>query len=198
MLFAGAVHEGKLCAPRVNSQDGRADLITYNFNTRGFSAVKVICDEVSRQRNSLYFIQPGPAGCLEQLLAVHDDVLIRYGRKPWQPACLHCYALHVYEACDQMYCMAYSMAWPIAIVSHCSKACLHVARTYIHTEPAHRRGQLGAAPNTRPGWGWLQGIPFPSVEVISDPAGVAILAVDMRDVHLPLPFVQSTCRERMA
>ena len=81
MLSAGAVHEGTLYVPRVNSQDRGADLSTYNFD--------------SREWDSLSCNEPRPTGCLVQLLAVHDDVLIRYGRKPWQSACLHCYALHV-------------------------------------------------------------------------------------------------------
>ena len=91
-LSAGAVHEGKLYVPHVSSQDGGADLSTFNFDSREWSSLS--CNE------------PRPAGCLEQLLAVHGDVLIYYGRKPWQPACLRCYALPVYEALNQMYCKA--------------------------------------------------------------------------------------------
>ena len=76
------MHEGKLYIPGVNSHDGGADLIIYKFD--------------SREWDSLSINQPRPGGCLEQLLAVHDDVLIRYGRKPW-------------HACTAMPCMYTSL-----------------------------------------------------------------------------------------
>ncbi len=66
-VSAGVVHQGILHIPRINRHHGGTDLLLYDFSTKEWGHIS--CHH------------PSPAGCLDQLVALHGDTLIRIGRK---------------------------------------------------------------------------------------------------------------------
>ncbi|KAL3137520.1 hypothetical protein ABBQ38_004806 [Trebouxia sp. C0009 RCD-2024] len=64
---AGVVHQAKLYVPRMSSLGAGTDIMTYDFIEKVWE-VQSFGDH------------PQPRGCYEQLLAVHEDLLIQYGR----------------------------------------------------------------------------------------------------------------------